>query len=87
MVARGQILIGKSPGVLQQTPVAITGVSAQSQPFQPGTNYIRMHTDVTCSISLGLNPLATTDNGRLAPNQTEYMGVNPGDRVAVIANT
>lgn len=85
IVSRGGVPIGKAPGILQQT-VAIAGGSAQSAKFNAATNYIRVHVDAICSINIGTNPTATTSTARLAQNQTEYFGVNPGDQLAVISN-
>jgi hypothetical protein len=76
--------------------VNIGGSSVQSQPFTSRTHFIRLHTDGVCSILVGTqtgvgppaaqNPVATTTCARMAQNQTEYMGVDPGMIVAVIAN-
>jgi hypothetical protein len=88
IVARGGVLIGKAPGILQQTPVTIGGASTQSAPFNSATSYVRLNCDVACCIMFGTNPIAIQPGvGRMATNQTEYFGVNPGDRVAVIATT
>jgi hypothetical protein len=73
------------PPIAEQT-VAI-GVEAKSQPFGATTRFIRIHTDSACSIMIGANPTATTAKLRMAGNQTEYCGVNPGDRLSVISNT
>jgi hypothetical protein len=87
IVARGGVLIGRAPGVLQQVPVAIGGASTLSQPFNAATAYVRLHSDVVCNIAIGKNPVAVSPgSGRMATNQTEYFGVNPGDQVAVIAS-
>jgi hypothetical protein len=67
--------------------VAIGGGSQQSNPFGGGTRIIRVHSDVVCSIFIGPNPTATTLHPRFSANQTEYMEVNAGDQIAVIANT
>lgn len=70
-----------------QTPVAISGASAQSAAFAATTNFIRVETDAICSIAYGGNPTATVNNFRMAADQVEYFGVNPGDKIAVISNT
>ena len=78
--------------------VGVTGVSLQSAPFTGRTHFIRLHNDSgsPCSILVGTqpcvgppaaqNPIATPSCARMAQNQTEYMGVDPGMLVAVIAN-
>lgn len=77
------------PPIAEQV-VGIGGVSAAiANPFSVQTNYVRIHTDTTCSIAFGVNPTATTNNKRLCANQTEYFSVPPGSnfKVAVIANS
>lgn len=88
VVSRGGVLIGKTPGVLSQNPVPIGGSSAQSAPFNQATSYVRLNCDTACCIMFGTNPVAIQPGvNRMATNQTEYFGVNPGDRVAVILTT
>jgi len=82
----GAAQIAARPGVAAQT-VAIGGSSTQSSAFNAQTKFIRVHTDAICSIAIGSNPTATTSNCRLAADQTEYFGVQPGDKIAVISNT
>jgi len=77
----------QTPPIVDQTPVAIGGGSLQSAAFNLSTKMVRIHTDAICSISFGLNPTVTTNNMRLAGNQTEYFAVVPGQKVAVISNT
>ena len=86
VVRNGATMVGREPG-FDQPRLAITAGSLQSQPFQPKTALVRIETDVVCSVAYGMNPIATVLAGRMAANQTEYFGVNPGDMVAVIANT
>lgn len=80
------ILTGKEPGEAEQT-VAITAGSVQSSAFGTQTKFVRIHTDAICSILFGTNPTAIATKKRLAANSTEFFGVNPGDKVAVITNT
>lgn len=72
--------------VAEQT-VAIGGSSAQSAAFNAGTHFIRVHTDAICSIATGTNPTAAATNRRMAADQTEYFGVVPAWKIAVISNT
>jgi hypothetical protein len=83
--------VGKEPS-LDQTPVVIGAGSLAGAAFGASTRLVRIHTDAICSIVFGQvggpnAPVATVNNKRLAANQTEYFGVNPGDTVAVITNT
>jgi hypothetical protein len=79
--------VGQQPPLIEQT-VAITGASVQSNAFQVGTTFVRVHCDGVCSIEVGTNPTATTSTARMAANQTEYFGIpyNSGFRLAVILN-
>lgn len=86
IVQRGPIMIGKTPGVTQQT-VNIGANSAQSNPFNRATSYIRVETDATCSINIGPNAIATTTTARMKQDTTEYFGVNSGDVLACITNS
>lgn len=76
---------GQYPAVAEQT-LAIGGASNSSAAFNANTTIIRVHTDLACSIEIGVSPVATTDTARMATNQTEYFGVSPGQQLAVIAN-
>ncbi len=82
----GQVIMaGNEPSVAQQT-VAIGGASAQSAAFSAKTKFVRVHPDSVCSLNFGLNPTATTSTPRLSAGGTEFFGVRPGDKVAVISN-
>ncbi|PDT71731.1 hypothetical protein CO683_00805 [Bradyrhizobium ottawaense] len=74
---------------VDQTPVAISGTSAQSAAFAATTVLVRIETDVICSVTFGTNPTATTNNMRMAADGVEYFGVPKGQsyKVAVISNT
>lgn len=78
--------IGNEPAVVNQTPVAV-GAEAKSAAFNTKTRFVRLHTDAICSVAFGTVPTATTDDARMAANQTEFFGVRGGDKVSVIANT
>lgn len=78
--------MAEMPPVAQQT-VAIGGTSAQSSAFNTLTRFIRVHTDSYCSIEFGADPTATAAKARMAADSTEYFGVVPGQKVAVITNT
>ena len=75
------------PPLAEQT-VAIGGASAQSAAFNAGTTFVRIHTDVICSIAFGTNPTATATTRRLAAGSTEYFAVPRGQsfKVANITN-
>ncbi len=77
----------QEPSIAEQSPVTISGTSAQSAAFNGATRVVRLHTDAICSVSFGANPTATANTKRMAANSTEYFGVEPGHKVAVITNT
>jgi hypothetical protein len=85
IAAGGSIAMGAEPAAAAQT-VTIGGVSQQSNPFGPTTIYVCLSTDAVCSIVFGPNPTATPLFKRMAANQTEYLSVRAGDKVAVISN-
>jgi hypothetical protein len=48
---------------------------------------VRIHTDATCRIAFGANPTATSGSQRLQAGGTEFFGVRPGTKIAVISST
>lgn len=76
----------QEPEIITQV-LDFTSGMATSVAFNARTRFVRLNCDAVCSVAFGPNPTATTDSQRMSSNQTEYKGVNPGDKVAVIANT
>ena len=74
------------PANVDQPTVPISASSTQSQAFALGTNFIRVHCDAICSIQIGVNPTAVTSVKRMIAGQTEFFGVQPGHKIAVIQN-
>jgi|SRR5882724_760063 len=80
--------VASLPSSVEQTPVVIGAGSLQSAVFNPGTTFLRLHTDAICSVAVGVNPTATANSFRMAANTTEYFGLQAqGLRLAVITNT
>lgn len=73
------------PRVKQQ--VSITAGSVQSSAFANNTKFLRVHADAACRVEFGANPTADGTSMRMAAGQTEYFGVTPGHKVAVITTT
>ena len=73
------------PGIADQV-VAIGAASVQSAAFNPKTRAVRLIADAGCSFLFGDNPIATALNARLPGDQREYFAVQPGQKIAVIAN-
>lgn len=76
----------QEPALATQT-VAIGGASVQSSAFNDKTQMIRVHSDAVCSILIGEDPTATANSPRIAAGVSEYFGVKPGYKIAVITNT
>lgn len=87
VVNREGLAVGRQPSIARQTKAI--GAEAKSNPFNPKTKFVRLHTDAICSYLFGDNPTAAVTDSRLAANATEYFGVEPGGnmKVSVISNT
>lgn len=81
-----RIMAGQEPSLRQQQ-VAVGASSAQSLVFTDTTRFIRIHSDVACRIAVGVNPTASATSMRVVAGGTEYLGVLPGLKIAVIATT
>lgn len=84
--ARGNsVPTGQEPSRrVQQLP--ISGTSAQSDPMDSATCFVRVHTDTTCRIAFGPDPTASAASQRLPAGATEFYGIRPGTKVAVISS-
>lgn len=77
---------GQEPALANQQ-VSNAGASTQSAAFNASAFFVSLHTDAACRIAFGTNPTATSASRRLAANTTEFFGVSPGMKVAVIASS
>jgi hypothetical protein len=79
--------IAPEPGT-DQAPIDFSGGVAQSAAFQNPTNYVRVISDVQCSIKFGTNPTAANTNKVLPALTPEYFGVPQGQscKISVISN-
>jgi hypothetical protein len=80
------IMTGMEPSVLNQQ-VDITASSEQSAALGETTRFVRIHADAACRIAVGENPTASSASMRVGAGGTEYLGVRPGLKIAVIATT
>ncbi|HEY5129384.1 MAG TPA: hypothetical protein VIJ35_19215 [Bradyrhizobium sp.] len=71
------------PCIIEQQLVIGGAEAVVSNPFGEHTRLIRVHCDMPCRIAIGKTPIAGPTNKRLAANQTEVFGVQPGHRLAV----
>ena len=80
--------IAMTPSLVDQV-VAIGAGSVQSALLNVSTSFVRLTTDVNCSVKFGTNPIASATTMRMAAGSVEYFGVPPGGtlRIAAIANT
>lgn len=73
---------------IQQAVLTLTGASQQSAAFGPKTSFIRVHNSGIMNFNIGPNPTAVIQStGRQPADRTEYFGVTPGDKIAVIIDT
>lgn len=77
---------GKEPSSANQQ-VSITAGSLQSAAFADTTRFVRVHTDAACRVQFGTNPTAAATSKRMSAGQTEFFGVTPGMKIAVITTT
>jgi hypothetical protein len=86
--AHGDVVLApKAPPLVEQTVAIGLSSASAANPFTTRTRFIQVSTDTTCSIAFGPNPTATTGNQRLAANEKVFIGVEPGDLIAVIENS
>jgi hypothetical protein len=84
---RGHLVMsGQEPALLNQQ-VVVGGTSSQSAAFSDTTRFVRIHADVSCRVAIGTNPTASASSMRIVAGGTEYLGVRPGLKLAVISTT
>ena len=84
LFAPGGVQVAQMPPLVDQTPITVTGTSAQSAVFSDGTKMIRAWCDTQSAMAVGSNPTATTNNMPLSAGLAEYFNVTPGQRAAFI---
>lgn len=80
--SNGNIVYVISPGATQN--VAIGAGSLQSTAFGTNTTLIRIVGTAACHYAIGANPTASATTSYLPANVVEYIGVAPGQKIAVI---
>lgn len=85
--SRGNIVAAANVPPIAEQQVGVTGSSAQSAAFNPATKFIMVQPDEVVSLAFGANPTAVVTAHRMAAGETRYYGVQPGQKVAVIANS
>lgn len=80
-----QVAAGIEPARIRQQ-LSVSTASAPSAVLSEGTKFVRVHTDATIRLEFGANPVANFASQRMVGNSTEYFGVTPGIKIAVIAS-
>jgi hypothetical protein len=73
-VTRGIVPVGEEPAVASQT-LTISGSSIASAAFNIRTRFVRIHTDMDCSLEWSVGPTAVAGACDMVAGQTEYFGV------------
>ncbi len=79
------IMAGQEPSIRNQQ-VEIAVASAQSGALSDVTRFVRIHAEAACRVSVGADPTASLTSMRMVAGGTEYLGVTPGLKIAVIAS-
>ena len=80
----------KAGETIDQSPITVSGVSAQSAVFNDETTFVLVSTSEICHISLfGIDPTATTSGTRLGAGAIMFFGIprKSGYKLAVITGT
>lgn len=86
VAGRGHLVMaGQEPSTVNQQ-VNIGASSVQSAALGDVTRFVRIHADAACRIAVGSNPTASSASMRIGAGGTEYLGVVPGLKIAVIAS-
>lgn len=93
MDERGNVIAaGQEPCQTVQA-IAIGASSTPSSAFGSVTRFVRVHTDANCAIEFrsanpGVDPVAVAGTSmRLPAGATEFFGVRPGQKVAVVQSS
>lgn len=81
-VARGIVPVGEEPAIASQS-LTISGSSGASAAFQQRTRFVRVHTDINCSLDWGTAPVAVAGSCDMVAGQTEYFGVVNASNIKV----
>jgi len=78
--------IWKEPALVEQTPVTVSGTSAQSAAFNAQTKFITIVCDGIFSYLVAADPTAATTNFRVQAGEMLTFAVTPGQKIAAITN-
>jgi hypothetical protein len=73
------------PCVTVQAALTLSESSQQSAAFDAFTTFICVSTEAACTFAVGADPTASADSELLSAGESRYLGVRPGDKIAVKA--
>lgn len=83
---RGSLIMAGQEPSLRNQQVDIVGTSTQSEALGDTTKFVRIHAEAPCRVAVGSNPTASSASMRMVAGGTEYLGVLPNLKIAVIAS-
>ena len=81
----GVAQVGQYPALVNQTPLTL-GASQRSAAFGANTKYLQLYCDALCHyvVASGSSHSATVNDTTIPAGSIFYIGVKPGDSLAVI---
>jgi hypothetical protein len=79
-----RVAVGMEPARVVQQITESGASTACGADFLDSTRFVRIHTTAAIRIAFGKTPTAAATSQRMAAGATEFFGVTPGLRVAVI---
>jgi hypothetical protein len=88
-MASGPLPIAQEPCISSYTLAVTSDAGYSTRPFDPATNYIRVHTDAICKIAVVASTSATMTGfaKRMSAETTEYFGVRNGNVLAAASTS
>jgi len=86
LTGRGSVIMAGQEPSFRNQQVDIGATSAQSESLSDVTKFVRIHSEAPCRVALGTDPTASSASMRMGAGGTEYLGVVPGIKIAVIAS-
>lgn len=72
----------KEPSIAVQQ-IAITGSSTASSAFNDRTRFILIDPEAAAHYAIGKSPTASASTSRLVADRAIFVGVTPGDKIAI----
>lgn len=84
LTADAGVQVARTPALVDQATITVTGTSAQSAAFGGDTKLIRIWCDTQSAMLTGANPTATVAHMPVSALVPEYFQVIPGQKAAFI---